>query len=243
VVKNLKELAMRRFLHPACVIILLAVSLFAQNMNAPSISFDTQTKEFGKVLEGEKLKHVFRFVNKGTQTLQVQSVLASCGCTSTLLSKKSIKAGQEGQIEVVVDTSGRAGALNKTVTVTSNDPLHQQVVLTITAQVEPEFALSQPSVFFGSVPKGQEVIKEITITVQSPKPVSLLSVESNDPEVTVRMEQVPNTDGRKYRLIAVQKADAKEGYHYGTFAIKTTSETTPVLRIPERGNVGIQPKN
>lgn len=234
---------MRRFLHPACVIILLAVSLFAQNMNAPSISFDTQTKEFGKILEGEKLKHVFRFVNKGTQTLQVQSVLASCGCTSTLLSNKSLKAGQEGQIEVVVDTSGRAGSLSKTVTVTSNDPLHQQVVLTITAQVEPEFALSQPSVFFGTTPKGQQVTREIIITVQSPKPVNLLSVESNDPQVAVNLEPIPNSDGKKYKLKAIQKADAKEGYHYGTFTIKTTSDSKPILQIPERGNVVVQPRN
>ena len=229
---------MKRFLHVACILMISASSVFAQNMNVPSISFDAQTKDFGKILEGEKLKHVFKFVNKGTRTLEVLSVLASCGCTSTLLSKKSVKAGQEGQIEVEVDTSGRAGDLNKTVTVTTNDPLHQKVVLTITAQVEPEFALSQPSVYFGKVPKGQEVIKEITVTVQSPKPVNILSVESNDDDVTVRIEPIPNTDGKKYRLIAVQKAGAKEGYHYGTFTLKTTSETTPIFRIPERGYVG-----
>jgi hypothetical protein len=233
---------MKQFLHAACILIFSSMLLIAQNINAPSISFDAQTKDFGKILEGEKLKHIFKFVNKGTQTLEVQSVAASCGCTSTLLSKKSLKPGQDGQIEVAVDTSGRTGDLNKTVTVTSNDPLHQQVVLTITAQVEPEFTLSSPSVYFGNVPKGQEITKEITITVQSPKPVSLLSVESNDPQVTVRLEPVPNTDARKYSLIAVQKADAKEGYHYGTFTIKTTSEKNPVLRIPERGNVGVQPK-
>jgi hypothetical protein len=234
---------MKQYLHLACVLILSAMSLFAQNTNVPAISFDTQSKDFGKVLEGEKLKYVFRFVNKGTQTLEVQSVVSSCGCTSTLLSKKSIKAGQDGQIEVVVDTSGKPGALNKTVTVSTNDPVHQQTVLTITAQVESEFALSQPSVYFGTVPRGQEVTKEIIITVQAPKPVSLLAVESNDPEVTARIEPVSNSEGKKYKLIAVQKADAKEGYHFGTFTIKTTSKTKPILRIPERGNVGDQTKN
>jgi hypothetical protein len=234
---------MKRFPLPVCILMISALSLFAQNTHAPSIYFDSQTMDFGKILEGQKLKHVFKFANKGTATLEVLSVVASCGCTSTLLSQKSIKAGQDGQIEVVVDTSGRSGALSKTVTVTSNDPLHQQVVLTMTAQVEPEFALSQPSVYFGNVPKGQEATKEITITVQPPKPVNFLSVESNDPGVTVRIEPVPNTDGKKYRLIAVLKADAKEGWHYGTFTIKTTSETTPIFRIPQRGNVGAQAKN
>jgi hypothetical protein len=228
---------MKRYLHLACLLLILAMPLAAQNTNAPSISFDTETKDFGKILEGEKLKHIFRFVNKGTQTLQVLSVNASCGCTSTLLSKKSIKAGQDGQIEVVVDTSGRPGTLHKTVTVTSNDPLHQQVVLTITAAVESEFTPSQPSVYFGKVPKGQEVTKEIFITVQSPAAVSIVSVESNDSNVTARIEPAPNSDGKKYKLIATQKADAKEGYHFGALTVKTTSERTPEFRIPERGYI------
>jgi hypothetical protein len=234
---------MKRFFLPACVLLVTAVPLFAQNATGPSIHFDSMVKDFGKMLEGEKLKHVFKFVNSGTETLEVLGVEASCGCTSTLLSKKTIEAGQNGQIEVEVDTSGKPGALSKTVTVSTNDPHHAQVVLTLNAQVESEFGLSQPSVYFGNSPKGQEVTKEITITVQSKKSVNLLSVECNDPNVTARIEPISNTDGKKFRLVAVRKPDAKEGYHYGTFTIKTTSTTTPIFRIPERGMVGVQSKN
>ena len=44
--------------------------LLAQN-HAPLIVFDGQTKDFGKVFEGETLKHVFKFVNKGAATLEI----------------------------------------------------------------------------------------------------------------------------------------------------------------------------
>jgi hypothetical protein len=44
--------------------------LLAQN-HAPLIVFDRQTKDFGKVFEGETLKHIFKFVNKGTATLEI----------------------------------------------------------------------------------------------------------------------------------------------------------------------------
>ncbi len=44
---------------------------------APRIVFDSQTKDFGKVAEGQPLKHVFRFTNKGNATLEIISVAPS----------------------------------------------------------------------------------------------------------------------------------------------------------------------
>lgn len=58
---------------------LLAVALFPLHAQdkAPLIVFDRQTKDFGKVTEGETLKHVFRFANKGTTTLEIIKVGSS----------------------------------------------------------------------------------------------------------------------------------------------------------------------
>jgi len=49
------------------------LSLPAQE-KVPLIVFDGQTKNFGKVYEGEILKHVFKFSNKGTATLEILKV-------------------------------------------------------------------------------------------------------------------------------------------------------------------------
>ncbi|PYV16828.1 MAG: hypothetical protein DMG07_07040 [Acidobacteria bacterium] len=40
---------------------------------AQTIVFDSQTKDFGKVTEGERVKHVFKFSNKGSATLEIRS--------------------------------------------------------------------------------------------------------------------------------------------------------------------------
>jgi hypothetical protein len=37
------------------------------------------------------------------------------------------------------------------------------------------------------------------------------------------------------------KADAKDGYHFGSIIIKTTSKTTPELKVPIRGMVVANP--
>lgn len=65
---------MKRF--SAAIIGLVTFTLFplcAQD-KAPVIVFESQTKDFGKVTEGEALKHVFRFTNKGNATLDIVKV-------------------------------------------------------------------------------------------------------------------------------------------------------------------------
>ncbi len=44
---------------------------------APAIVFDSQTKDFGTVVEGDPLKHIFHFTNKGSATLKILNVAPS----------------------------------------------------------------------------------------------------------------------------------------------------------------------
>ena len=150
-------------------------------------------------------------------------------------------------------------ALSKSVTISTNDPRQPSIVLNVTAVAIPEFALSERSIYFGSVAKGKEVAKEIVITIQTEKAdyvppekvsleaqigrsdrtkeVRLLGAESTDQNVAVKLEPVPDSNGKKVKLVAVQKANAKDGYHFGTIIIKTTSTLTPELRISVRGMI------
>jgi len=52
------------------------VSLLALE-NAPSIAFESSTKDFGKITQGQVLRHVFKFTNKGTGTLEIHSAEGS----------------------------------------------------------------------------------------------------------------------------------------------------------------------
>ncbi len=159
-----------------------------------------------------------------------------------MLSAKRIPPGESGQIEVTVITQ-ESGALSKYVTVTTNDPRQPRLNLTVTAVVRPEFDLSERSIWFGSGPGGKEIVKEILITLPLDKPARIESVTTNDQNVTVRLEPVADSGGKKVKLIAVQKADAKSGYHFGVITVKTTSATTPELKIPVRGQINAGPGN
>lgn len=154
-----------------------------------------------------------------------------------MLSAKQIEPGKTGEIKVEVNTSGLTGSLSKSVAITCNDPRQPEIMLNIRATVEEEVSISERGIFFGSTPRGREVTKELSITIPPERQVRIVSAESTDQSVTVRLEPVPGTGDRKIRLLAVQKADAPEGYHFGTIVVKTTSKFSPELKIPVRGVV------
>lgn len=94
---------------------------------------------FGKVSGGEKVGYVFKFENKGTADLVILAAITTCGCTVPKYDKRPIHPGEDGEIEVVFDTSGRNGMQTKTVTVRSNASV-PVVVLKINAEVEADIS-------------------------------------------------------------------------------------------------------
>jgi hypothetical protein len=154
-----------------------------------------------------------------------------------LLSAKNIPAGKSGQIEARINTGSFSGPIEKQITITTNDPRNASVTLSIKAVVEPEIAASESSIFFENVPAGKEARKWIILTIQDAKPIKILSASSTDPNVAAILEPVQGSNGKKWKLILVRKADVKPGYHFGRIDVKTTSKLTPEISIYERGTV------
>ena len=154
-----------------------------------------------------------------------------------MLSAKKIAAGKGGQIEARIKTENLFGAIEKRIVITTNDPRHSTVTLSIKANVEPEVGASEYSIFFGNVPVGKEAAKEIILTLPAEKPVRILSVVSKDPNVAVRLDPVQGSKGKKIRLTVTQKAGAKPSQHFGEITVKTDSRRTPEITIYERGFV------
>ena len=102
----------------------------------PSIQFKSLSYDGGKVLEGEKVRYAYEFVNTGVNDLVIESVKASCGCTATAPKDKVIKGGQSSEIVATFDSRGRKGRQSKTITVKTNDPDQPTIVLRLSVEVE-----------------------------------------------------------------------------------------------------------
>lgn len=222
---------MKRFCFAVWMCLIFGLTTLSGQDKAPSIVVDNPVKDFGKVMQGETLKHVFRLMNKGSITLEILDIGPTCGCQATSLSEKQILPGQSGQIEVVVYTEGLKGAINESVNLISNDPHRSSIFLTMKADVQPEISVSSPSIFFDNVPAGKEATREIIMTVAAGRPIMILSAESSLESVIVKLESIPDSEGKKFKLIATHKSDGKIGHRLGSIIVKTSSYLTPEFKI------------
>jgi Protein of unknown function (DUF1573) len=115
---------------------MLSLLAAAAGAGTPKIKFKETAWDFGKIKQGEVASHEFVFVNEGDDTLTIEKVSTSCGCTAALVSDRSIPPGKSGKIEVKFDSRGYGGQVAKVVYVLSNDPKAAQLPLEIKAEIE-----------------------------------------------------------------------------------------------------------
>jgi peptidoglycan-associated lipoprotein len=82
----------------------IAVSSFAQDKQPVSMTFDTEHIDLGKVKRGEKRTFDYTFENTGKETLKI-SIVSGCDCTTLDWSRRPIKPGETGTINVIFDST------------------------------------------------------------------------------------------------------------------------------------------
>jgi hypothetical protein len=91
------------------------------------LTLESDVVDYGTIDQGAEPLRVAKFTNTGTEPLIISSAKGSCGCTVPNWPKEPIMPGETSQIEIRYDTK-RTGAINKTVTVTSNDPAGKHTI-------------------------------------------------------------------------------------------------------------------
>lgn len=107
-----------------------------------SMTFAEPTFDFGKIMDGDKVEHVYTFVNTGTEPLILSKCKGSCGCTVPDCPKDPIKPGETGEIKVVYNSKnkGKVGGKpeTKTVTITANtNPPETRIFIKGTVDKDP----------------------------------------------------------------------------------------------------------
>jgi hypothetical protein len=103
-----------------------------------TVQWIDSVRDFGKIIEGQKLAISFRFKNTGDKPLVIESVQPACGCTVADYPKQPLKPGEEGEITGEFNSEGREGQQHKEITVTANTPSHtQNLVFEVTVTGRP----------------------------------------------------------------------------------------------------------
>lgn len=129
------------------VIVLLPLFLFLSSCASltllppqPHMAFDELVYDFGIAGPGDRITHILKFTNVGSEPLQITRVSTSCGCTAALLSKKEIFPGGSGEIRATFKTKRFEGNQETTITVYSNDPDRPEIDLMIRGTIKQDVA-------------------------------------------------------------------------------------------------------
>lgn len=91
-----------------------------EQIEGPSIQFEKEVYDFGKITQGEIVRYKFKFKNIGNKPLKLIDVKPSCGCTTTNWPKNDISPGSSNEIEISFNSAGKTGAQSKTITLYTN---------------------------------------------------------------------------------------------------------------------------
>ncbi len=107
-----------------------------QIANTPRMTMEKTVVDVGRIKNGTQVELVYRFKNLGKSNLEIHKIFPSCGCTNIKVSEKIIKPGQTGEIKGIYNSTGQKGAVNKTISVYTNDPQHLNLTLWIRGNVD-----------------------------------------------------------------------------------------------------------
>jgi hypothetical protein len=217
----------------------------------PDIQFESQTADFGRLVEGEKTEIHYHFRNAGGDTLIIENVRTSCGCTAALVSEKRLAPGEKGDIRVTFNSSGFRGKPHKTVTVWSNDPDTPKVTLSFSGIVWSEVTVTPRRIAFGKIDKAvldntspdgkrKEAVRLWReVRVKFPTNPKLFVTEAMASSPALKAEVMPRaTEDSGEDVVRIRiTPEARIGSLLEQVTISTTSKIQPTVSVGVRADI------
>jgi hypothetical protein len=189
----------------------------------PDVAF-----HFGKAVRGTVVEHAFVVRNEGGSPLTIHAVQMTTPLRVEQL-PPPIGPGGEARVRFRLGTAGLEGLFAGQVAMLLNDPRQPEVRLTFTGHVVPPVELAPLGAFFVAAPRGQAKRASIEIINHEPGPLRIEQIEHPGEAFTSHLDTLEA--GRRYRLTIQMPVDGPAGRQRTTILVRTSSPTTPVLRI------------
>jgi hypothetical protein len=100
----------------------------------PRIVVEPASFDFGQALQNKTLTKDFVLRNLGDESLRIEDVKTTCGCTAALPNERVVPPGGQTRLQVSLQTRTAEGRLERSVNIRSNDPTRNvlEVKLSVT---------------------------------------------------------------------------------------------------------------
>jgi hypothetical protein len=200
------------------------------NSDGPRIQFAEPSYDFGKVDSGQLVKFDFVFTNTGNAVLEVTNVHPACGCTATGNWDKKVEPGKTGRIPIQFNSFGYAGQVQKTVTVSCNDPVQTKVMLELKGTIWKPIEVKPAYVMFNLAPDAQtNEVKVVKILNNLEEPVAIEEPVCTNATFRAALKTV--REGKEYELSVTVVPPVGPGTASTPIVLKTSSSRTPTLTV------------
>jgi hypothetical protein len=190
----------------------------------------------GEVKGGPPLIHTFELTHRGTGTLTITKVQASCGCLRQSLSTGVLSPGETAKLTLEVNTLTQPDGPNRwqfTVDYKVESPVVAsqvgELLLQVTATLSREVSVNPPQLGFSTTSAASQVL---TVTDRREKPLTVVKATTSSSHLTAEIG--PREMGKGQPITVKLSADAPTGHRDESVILVTDDPAYPELRVPVR---------
>lgn len=201
------------------IFVILSTLSFAQK-KLQSIGSDVHN--FGIITKGDVVKYTFQLKNITKKTLNLDRVESSCGCTATLLSKKTLRPNEIAKITAEFNSEGFMGFQEKHIYVYEKDNQAPIYTLKIQATIQVELEVVPMYMVFDNAIVGVDKQAMVQIINRTNKKIKILKIENPYENLTLKIDKYELNPGEYTTIFGIYTPKVS-GLIRGSFKLFTDS--------------------
>jgi hypothetical protein len=190
----------------------------------------------GEIYRGQVKEQRVTVRNTGTDTLEITSVVASCGCTGAMVDVHRIAPGMTGTLVITFNSKNFTGEVHKTVTLQSNSSENPTQVIEFTATVVEEISFSPLQFWFKDADVGRTSRSVVRLKNLGKEPLTLKSVRLTVDLFVLRLPPEPLKPGAEAELVLEFTPSKPYPFMAEGAFIATSNPHQPEIYIPIYGS-------
>ena len=153
----------------------------------------------------------FTFQNAGAGDLKIEKPQPSCGCTVASVKPDVLKPGEKGELVFTVRVAGQRGALEKHITVPSNDPQSSKVSLSIKIEMKQILDVTPQNIQLGNIRQGATTNVTVVVRRTDGNKLVISKAEASNKNLTTHIEPVEGSSNTSAKSRSKSPARERRG--------------------------------
>lgn len=235
--------------------VLIIIVLFGANLSAqqPATPKPSQAKmtisenmwDFGYIPQSSFVSHVYKITNVGRDSLIIEKVRPSCGCTAAPLKKDKLAPKESTDLFVTFNSGRFAGPVGKGIYITSNDSAMPGRSITFSATVgdkNPIATLTPQSVEFDSIRAPKDNKKYIKLENFSGNKLNILLLDNPGGFLKIKIKDLQLQANQSTQIEVALNKGLEPGWLKTSFTLQLDGSQKVKTTIPVKAFINKEGK-